>query len=58
MDPEAVLHLSIDGLNDGKAVFAVSDEYSPQLSIHDAETGNLIHRIVPKGSSYKGYGYE
>ena len=58
MDPEAVLRLSIDGLNDGKAVFAVSDEYRPQVSIHDAETGNLIHRIVPKGSSYKGYGYE
>ena len=58
MDPEAVLRLSFDGLNDGKAVFAVSDEYRPQVSIHDAETGNLIHRIVPKGSSYKGYGYE
>ncbi|CAE07277.1 conserved hypothetical [Parasynechococcus marenigrum WH 8102] len=58
MDPEAVLRLSIDGLNDGKAVFAVSDEYRPQVSIHDAETGNLIHRIVPKASSYKGYGYE
>lgn len=58
MDPEAVLRLSIDGLNDGKAVFAVSDEYRPQVSIHDAETGNLIHRIVPKGSSFKGYGYE
>ncbi|QNJ16352.1 atypical alkaline phosphatase with phytase-like insertion domain protein [Synechococcus sp. A18-40] len=58
MDPEAVLRLSIDGLNDGNAVFAVSDEYRPQVSVHDAETGNLIHRIVPKGSSYKGYGYE
>ena len=58
MDPEAVLRLSIDGLNNGNPVFAISDEYRPQVSIHDAETGNLIHRIVPKGSSYKGYDYE
>ena len=39
-------------------MFAISDEYRPQMSIHDAKTGNLIHRIVPKGSSYKSYGYE
>ena len=58
MDPEAVLRLSIEGLNNGNPVFAISDEYRPQVSIHDAETGNLIHRIVPKGSRYKGYGYE
>ena len=58
MDPEAVLRLSIEGLNNGNPVFAISDEYRPQVSIHDAETGNLIHRIVPKGSRYKGYGHE
>ncbi|MEC8442088.1 MAG: hypothetical protein VXZ59_07205 [Cyanobacteriota bacterium] len=29
MDPEGVLRLSIDGLNDGSPVFAISDEYRP-----------------------------
>ena len=57
MDPEAVLRLSIDGLNNGNPVFAISDEYRPQVSIHDAKTGNLIHRIVPKGSNYKSFDY-
>ena len=58
MDPEAVLRLSIEGLNNGNPVFAISDEYRPQVSIHDAETGNLIHRIVPKGSRYNDYDHE
>ena len=39
-------------------MFAISDEYCPQMSIHDAKTGNLIHCIVPKGSNHAGYGYE
>ena len=37
MDPEAVLRLNIDGLNGGNPIFAVSDEYRPQVSIHDAK---------------------
>ena len=58
MDPEAVLRLSIEGLNNGNPLFAISDEYRPQVSIHAAETGHLIHRIVPKGSRYNGYDHK
>ena len=58
MDPEAVLRLSIDGLNDGRPVFAISDEYRPQVALFDAESGELIHRIVPEGSDYSAYSYE
>ena len=55
MDPEAVLRLSIEGLNNGNPVFAISDEYRPQVALFDAESGELIHRIVPEGSDYSAH---
>lgn len=52
LDTESVLCLSIDGLNDGKPVFAVADEYGPQIALFDAASGELIQRIVPSGTDF------
>ena len=58
LDPESIQRISIDGLNDGNPIFAVSDEYRPQVALFDAESGELIHRIVPEGSDYNAISYE
>ncbi|WP_191964788.1 esterase-like activity of phytase family protein [Synechococcus sp. RSCCF101] len=58
LDTESVLRLSIEGLNEGNPVFAVSDEYRPQVAFFDAETGNLVQRIVPMGTDYSAIDYE
>jgi DNA-binding beta-propeller fold protein YncE len=47
IDSESINVFTKTGLNNGKAVIAVSDEYGPQISIFDAATGNLIKRFVP-----------
>ncbi|MEE9905274.1 MAG: esterase-like activity of phytase family protein, partial [Chlorobium sp.] len=52
LDTESILHLTISGLNSGNPVFAVADEYGPQIAIFDAATGNLIHRIMPAGTNF------
>ncbi|CAK22537.1 Atypical alkaline phosphatase with phytase-like insertion [Synechococcus sp. WH 7803] len=58
LDSESVLRLTIEGLNDGKPVFAVSDEYFPQVAIFDAESGNLIQRYVPEDTDFSAVTYE
>ncbi|MBN1928726.1 MAG: esterase-like activity of phytase family protein, partial [Chlorobiaceae bacterium] len=53
LDTESVACLTIDGLNDGNPVFAVADEYGPQIAFFDAATGNMIKRIVPSGTDFE-----
>ena len=53
LDTESVACLTIDGLNDGNPVFAVADEYGPQIAFFDAATGNLVKRIVPSGTDFE-----
>jgi len=53
LDTESVACLTIDGLNDGNPVFAVADEYGPQIAFFDATTGNLVKRIVPSGTDFE-----
>jgi alkaline phosphatase len=52
LDSECVLRLQIDGLNNGNPVFAVADEYGPQIAIFDAVSGNLIKRIMPAETDF------
>lgn len=52
LDTEAVLRLELDGVNGGTAVFAVSDEYYPQVAFFDAETGELVKRYVPENTDF------
>ncbi len=52
LDTESVLHLTIAGLNGGNPVFAVADEYGPQIALFDVATGNLVKRIVPAGTVF------
>ena len=58
LDSESVLRLTIEGLNDGNPVFAVSDEYIPQVAIFDVESGNLIQRYVPEDTDFSAVTYE
>ncbi|WP_292000935.1 alkaline phosphatase [Chlorobium sp.] len=53
LDTESVACITIDGLNGGNPVFAVTDEYGPQIAFFDAATGNLIQRIVPSGTAFE-----
>jgi len=39
-------------------MFAVSDEYFPQIALFDSETGNLVRRYVPEGTVFSGVTYE
>ncbi len=52
LDTESILHLSIAGLNGGNPVFAIADEYGPQIALFDAASGNLIHRIMPANTDF------
>lgn len=52
LDTESILHLTIAGLNGGNPVFAVADEYGPQIALFDVATGNLVKRIVPAGTVF------
>ncbi|MGC6484031.1 MAG: choice-of-anchor I domain-containing protein [Synechococcus sp.] len=61
LDTESIIYIkSINGVNDGKPVLAVSDEYRPQVALFDAESGNLVQRFVPEGTDalYAANGYE
>ncbi len=57
LDTESVNWFSIEGLNDGKPVIAVSDEYRPQIALFDAVSGNLIRRIVPSDTVFNPSDY-
>lgn len=56
LDTESILHLSIAGLNNGNPVFAIADEYGPQIALFDAASGNLIHRIMPANTDFAAAG--
>ena len=58
IDPESINVFTKVGLNDGKPVIAVSDEYGPQIAIFDAGSGNLIKRFVPSTRDYTADVYQ
>ena len=57
LDTESVNHFSLSNLNGGNPVFAVSDEYRPQVALFDAATGNLIQRFVASNTVYDAGDY-
>ncbi|MCT0223725.1 choice-of-anchor I domain-containing protein [Synechococcus sp. CS-1328] len=58
LDTESVVRFSRPDLNGGNPVFAVSDEYRPQIALFDAATGQLIQRFVPEGTDFSAITYE
>ena len=58
IDAEAILLLSLRGVNDGRPVFVISDEYRPMIAYFDAETGRLVQRLVPADTDYSAIDYE
>ncbi|WP_131592467.1 choice-of-anchor I domain-containing protein [Synechococcus sp. BS55D] len=58
MDTESIIRLTVPGLNGGNPVFAISDEYRPQIGIFDASSGKLVHRIVPSDTDYSSVSYD
>ena len=58
IDAEAILLLSLSGVNDGRPVFVISDEYRPMIAYFDAETGRLVQRLVPMDTDYSAIDYE
>ena len=57
LDAESINLITVTGLNNGKPMFAVSDEYFPQIALFDSETGNLVRRYVPSGTDFSGVTY-
>ena len=57
LDTESVNWFTFAGLNNGKPVIAVSDEYRPQVALFDAVSGNLIRRFVPGNTVYNPSDY-
>ena len=58
IDAEAILLLSLPGVNNGRPVFVISDEYRPMIAFFDAETHRLVKRLVPANTDYSGIEYE
>lgn len=54
LDTESINLITVTSLNNGKPMFAVSDEYFPQVALFDSETGNLVRRYVPTGTDFSG----
>ena len=54
LDAESITLITVASLNNGKQMFAVSDEYFPQIALFDSETGNLVRRYVPNGTDFSG----
>lgn len=54
LDTESINLITVPSLNNGKPMFAVSDEYFPQVALFDSETGNLVRRYVPTGTDFSG----
>lgn len=57
LDTESINLITVTSLNNGKPMFAVSDEYFPQIALFDSETGNLVRRYVPTGTDFSGVTY-
>ena len=58
LDTESINLITVASLNNGKPMFAVSDEYFPQIALFDSETGNLVRRYVPSGTDFTGVTYQ
>lgn len=58
LDTESINLIKVTSLNNGKPMFAVSDEYFPQIALFDSETGNLVRRYVPSGTDFTGLTYQ
>ena len=58
IDAESILVISIDGLNNGQPMFAISEEYFPGIYLFDQASGELVQRIVPEGSDFSAVSYE
>lgn len=58
LDTESINLITVASLNNGKPMFAVSDEYFPQIALFDSETGNLVRRYVPSGTDFTGVDYQ
>ena len=58
LDTESINLITVASLNNGKQMFAVSDEYFPQIALFDSETGNLVRRYVPSGTYFSGVTYQ
>lgn len=52
IDTESVNLITVNGINGGKPMFAVSDEYFPQIALFDAASGKLVKRYIPEGSVF------
>ena len=50
--PDAALQA--DQINGGQPMFAVSDEYFPQVMLFDQATGELVQRYVPEKTDFSG----
>ena len=57
LDTESVNWFTVQGLNGGKPVIAISDEYRPQVALFDASSGNLIKRFVPSNTVFNPSDY-
>ena len=57
LDTESINLITVTTLNNGKPMFAVSDEYFPQIALFDSVTGNLVRRYVPSGTDFSGVTY-
>ncbi len=57
LDTESINAFTLPGLNGGNPVFAVSDEYRPQVALFDASTGNLIQRFVASNTVFNPSDY-
>ena len=58
LDAEAINVITVAGLNGDKPMFAVSDEYFPQIMLFDEASGNLVKRFVPAGTDFTGGSYD
>jgi len=58
LDAESINLITVASLNNGKPMFAVSDEYFPQIALFDSETGNLVRRYVPEGTDFSAVTYQ
>ena len=58
LDAEAINVITVAGLNGDQPMFAVSDEYFPQIMLFDKASGKLVKRFVPEGTDFTGGSYD
>jgi len=57
LDSESVNLITVPGLNSDRPMFAVADEYFPQIALFDQISGNLVQRFVPSGTDFSSQVY-